>query len=199
MRIIFLSSFLVLFLIHCNVSNADTNDVLDIQGEKLRPNVEYYILPVFRGPGGGLTLAGRNGKCPFNVAQENLGVFNGLPLTFFPVNTSDEAIQASTDMNVAFSAVTICVQSTVWRLGGADSATGQRYVTTGGVVGNPGLSTLNNWFKIEKVMDDYKLVFCPSVCSFCKVICGDVGVFFEDGNRWLGLNDVPFLVMFKKV
>ncbi|KAJ8618595.1 hypothetical protein MRB53_014781 [Persea americana] len=198
MRTILLLSFLVCVLIHCKVSDAQTT-VLDIDGQKLQPNVEYYILPVIRGSGGGLTLANRNGSCPSNVAQVNNEVSNGLPLKFLLVNTSDEVIQASTDFNVVFSAATTCVQSTVWRLGGVDSMTGERYVRTGGVVGNPGRSTVSNWFKIEKYEDDYKLVFCPSVCSLCRVICGDVGVFIEDGNRWLGLSEVPFPVMFKKV
>ena len=197
MRTILLLSFLACVLIHCKVSDAQTT-VLDIDGQKLQPNVDYYILPVFRGRGGGLTLASRHG-CPFNVAQENNELSSGLPLKFLPVNTSDEVIQASTDLNVVFSAVTICVQSTVWMLGDVDSVTGQRYVTMGGVVGNPGLSTVSNWFKIEIYEDDYKLVFCPSVCSICKVICGDLGVFIEDGNRWLGVSEVPLPVKFRKV
>ncbi|CAL9753383.1 unnamed protein product [Musa acuminata subsp. burmannicoides] len=103
----------------------------------------------------------------------------------------------STDLNVWFAAETICVQSTVWRLGDAE-ATGRRYVVTGGLKGDPGLSTVSNWFKIERYGEsDYKLVHCPSVCRFCKVVCGDVGVFVEGGKRWLGLSDEPFPVMFK--
>ncbi|XP_058100013.1 kunitz trypsin inhibitor 5 [Magnolia sinica] len=190
---------LLSILFFWNAVEASTGTVvLDIAGKKLQPHVDYHILPVIRGRGGGLTLAARNGSCPFNVAQEKLEVSNGLPMTFLPVNSKDKVVSLSSDMNAVFSASTVCVQSTVWRLGDVDKVTGKRYVTTGGVTGNPGLSTVSNWFKIEKYNDDYKLVFCPSVCNFCKVICGDVGVLNEGGKRWLGLSDVPFPVMFKK-
>ncbi|KAL5983004.1 hypothetical protein ACLOJK_017084 [Asimina triloba] len=172
--------------------------VLDVQGKNLQPNVDYYILPVIRGRGGGLALATRNGSCPLSVAQERFEVSNGLPLTFRPVNSRDKVVSLSTDMNVVFSAVTICVQSTAWSLS-FDKATNRRYVSTGGEIGNPGRSTLSNWFKIEKYNNkDYKLVFCPGVCDFCKVICGDLGIFVEDGRRWLGFNGTAFPVMFKK-
>ncbi|RVW59413.1 Kunitz trypsin inhibitor 2 [Vitis vinifera] len=79
-----------------------------------------------------------------------------------------------------------------------DESSGQRFVTTGGVEGNPGRETLDNWFKIEKYEDDYKLVFCPTVCDFCKPVCGDIGIYIQNGYRRLALSDVPFKVMFKK-
>ena len=86
----------------------------------------------------------------------------------------------------------------MWKLG-YDESTGIRYITTGGVEGNPGRETLSNWFKIEKHGDDYKLLFCPTVCNFCKVICRDVGVYIQDGFRRLVLTTAePFRVMFKK-
>lgn len=67
----------------------------------------------------------------------------------------------------------------------------------GGVEGNPGRETLDNWFKIEKTDDGYKFVFCPTVCNFCKVICRDVGIFLDgNGMRRLALSDVPFSVIF---
>ncbi|KAK3001390.1 hypothetical protein RJ639_020839 [Escallonia herrerae] len=90
---------------------------------------------------------------------------------------------------------TIPVQSTVWKL---NSYSGQYDVTTGGVEGNPGRETIENWFKIEKYEDDYKLVFCPTVCNYCKVICKGVGILIQNGRRQLTLSNVPFKVMFKK-
>ena len=108
-------------------------------------------------------------------------------------------VRVSTDLNIKFSAATICAQSTVWRLANYDESTGQYFVTTGGVEGNPGPETVSNWFKIEKLNDDYKLVFCPGVCDVCKVICRDVGLYIDEhGTRRLALSDVPFVVMFRK-
>ncbi|GMN18987.1 hypothetical protein TIFTF001_042797, partial [Ficus carica] len=45
--------------------------VLDISGKRLRKGVDYYILPVIRGRGGGLKLANaRNKTCPLDVVQD---------------------------------------------------------------------------------------------------------------------------------
>jgi hypothetical protein len=178
---------------------AAPDPVLDIAGEKLRTGVGYYILPVIRGRGGGLTFAStRNKTCPLDVVQELHEVSNGLPVTFSPVNQTKGVVPVSTDLNIKFSASTICVQSTVWKLDKFDESRSQWFVTSGGVEGNPGRGTTSNWFKIEKHDRDYKLVFCPTVCNFCKVLCRDVGIYIEDGRRSLALSDVPFIVMFKK-
>lgn len=180
-------------------ADQEHDPVLDVDGQKLRTGSEYYILPVFRGRGGGLTLTPpRNGSCPFNVAQEQQEVDRGLPLKFTPVNPKEGVIRVSTDHNVKFSAVTICIQSNVWRLAAKDEATGQRFIAADGVEGNPGRETLSNWFKIHKYDDDYKLVFCPTVCNTCRPVCGEVGIYIEDGVRKLALNDEPFKIMFKK-
>ncbi|XAR64927.1 hypothetical protein NMG60_11008828 [Bertholletia excelsa] len=146
-----------------------------------------------------MTNTGKNGtKCPLDVAQAQHEVDLGLPLRFTPVNPKKGVIRESTDLNIKFSAASICVQSTVWKLSGYDQSTGQYFVTTGGVEGNPGRATLSNWFKISKYGDDYKLVYCPTVCSYCKVICKDVGIYYQNGIRLLALTNVPFEVMFKK-
>ena len=174
--------------------------VLDLDCKKVRTGADYYILPVIRGRGGGLALASTRSKtCPLHVVQERHEVSKGLPLTFSPVNQKKGGVRVSTDLNVNFSAATICVQSTVWNLDKFDDSIRHWFVTTGGVKGNPGRETTSNWFKIEKYEDRYKLVFCPTVCNFCKVLCKDVGIYIEDGRRHLALSDVPFMVMFKKV
>ncbi|KAK4857398.1 hypothetical protein QYF36_000047 [Acer negundo] len=182
-------------------ADASPDPVLDITGKKLRAGTDYYILPVIRGRGGGLTLASTGKEtCPLDVVQERHEVENGLPVTFSPVNIKKGVVRLSTDQNIKFSASTICVQSTVWKLDSHDDSLGQWFVTTGGVEGNPGRETTNNWFKIEKFDDDYKLVFCPSVCDTCRVLCRDIGIYIDQatGIRRLALSDTPLKVMFKK-
>ncbi|KAL6319895.1 hypothetical protein AAG906_036967 [Vitis piasezkii] len=158
-------------------AEAAPNPVLDIEGKKLRSEVDYYILPVIRRRGsGGLTLASTgNETYPLDVVQEQYEVSNGLTLMFIPVNPKKGVIRVSTDHNIEFSAATICVQSTVWKLE-YDESSGQWFFTTGWVEGNSGRGTLSNQFKIEKYEDDNNL----------------------DGYRHLALSDVPFKVMFKK-
>ena len=182
-------------------ADSSPDPVLDIASEKLHTGTDYYILPVVRGRGGGLTLASTgNETCPLDVVQERQEVDNGLPVTFSPVNIKKGVVRLSTDNNIKFSASTICVQSTVWKLDSHDDSLGQWFVTTGGVEGNPGRETTSNWFKIEKFDDDYKLVFCPSVCDTCRVLCRDIGIYIDQatGIRRLALSDTPFKVMFKK-
>ncbi|XP_073002474.1 kunitz trypsin inhibitor 5-like [Typha latifolia] len=191
----------IILLLTPSWAAASNDAVLDVDGGKLRPGVQYYVLPVIRGRGGGLTLSSHgNVTCPLYVRQESLEVKNGFPVTFSPVDPDDKIVRLSTDLNVQFSdVITICIQSLVWELGGVDEVTGRRYVLTSGQKGNPGKDTVSNWFKIEMYGErEYKLVFCPSVCEFCKVECGDLGVFDEDGVKWLGLNGMDFPVMFKR-
>ncbi|KAI3986358.1 hypothetical protein MKX01_002203 [Papaver californicum] len=189
------------------VISASSEAVRDIKGQALRKGVKYYILPVARGRGGGLALGKKlNGtQCPLEVVQAKREISNGFPLTFTPVNPKAQVIRVSIDLNVKFSASSICIQSMVWRLSDFDDSVSKWFIGTNGVAGSPGPQTTGNWFKIEKdgvVKNSYKLVHCPGVCNFCKVICKEVGIYFGvDRVRRLALindGERPFRVMFKK-
>lgn len=71
----------------------------------------------------------------------------------------------------------------MWRFGQVDATTGQRFVTTGGVQGNPGAGTIDNWFKIERFESAYNIVYCPTVCESCEVECKDAGIFLDDDRN----------------
>ncbi|XP_074371126.1 miraculin-like [Apium graveolens] len=200
-------SFSTLLILATNllVASAASIKVLDIDGQEVRPGINYYILPVVRGNGGGLKLySGRTSRCPMDVVQEPNELNRGIPVKFTPASPREPIVRASADLNIRFSGASICGQSTVWRLdGGRGAGSGQLFVSTGGVLGNPGGSTISNWFKIEKLPGRnnwYKLVYCPSVCSTCKPVCGDLGIVIEkSGTRRLALNTgKPFQVFFKK-
>ncbi|CAN8292756.1 unnamed protein product [Cochlearia groenlandica] len=194
-----MSSLLYIFLLcsafishHGATTEAAVEPVKDINRKRLESGVSYYILPVIRGRGGGLTMSITKTKtCPKTVSQDMYEVSKGLPLKFSPWDKS-KTIRVSTDLNFKFSA------SSIWKLDNFDEKTKQWFVSTCGVAGNPGRTTVDSWFKIEKYEDDYKIVFCPTVCNFCKVMCRDVGVFVKDGKRRLVLSDVPLKVMFKR-
>ncbi|KAJ7976150.1 Kunitz type trypsin inhibitor / miraculin [Quillaja saponaria] len=193
------SFLLIAFTSNPLLGSATPEPVLDISGQKVRTGVNYYILPVIRGRGGGLTLSTiGNNSCPLYVVQENLEVLNGRPATFSPVDKKG-VVHTSTDLNIRSSGIrTTCDQSTVWKL--LKQLTGVWFLSTGGVEGNPGVDTITNWFKIEKAEKDYKLVFCPSVCN-CQTLCRELGIFIDDnGKRYLSLNDKipPFPVNFKR-
>ncbi|KAK6157908.1 hypothetical protein DH2020_012156 [Rehmannia glutinosa] len=187
--------------------------VLDLDGNHLQTNTNYHILPLpaaAANDGGGLALSVKDPRrpCAPNVLQENDKTSVGLSLRFFPARDKKQfhqhIINSSVDLNIVFMAATVCVQRTVWRVAGPDWATRRRYVRSDGVLGRPGAETVGNWFKIEEVdngeIKGYKIVYCPSVCGNCRVECGEVGVFVENGRRWLGLGgELPLVIVFKKV
>lgn len=183
----------------CLVGATNTS-VVDVDGNQLLPNTKYYIYTPLGGGGLALSIRDRRYPCPPNIMQENGVASVGLALKIFPADGKQE-IDLQSDVNFAFMATTVCVQRTVWRLGDPDWATGRRYVRSGGVVGRAGAETVRNWFKIERFGEgrySYKIVYCPSVCSGCRVECGDVGVHVENGRRWLALGAQPLSIVFKK-
>ncbi|KAK4280557.1 hypothetical protein QN277_012170 [Acacia crassicarpa] len=176
-------------------AGAAPEQVVDTSGKKLRAGANYYVIPA--NDDGGLALASIGEECPMDVVA--VQGYSGVPLSFTPVNPKKGVVRVSTDLNVVFSANTDCPQSNVWKLDDYDDTTGQWFVTTGGVVGNPGSQTVSNWFKIEKYEEGYKLAYCPTVCSYCNVQCRDIGIYADsDGNQRLALSDSPYKVQFQR-
>ncbi|XP_019200089.1 PREDICTED: miraculin-like [Ipomoea nil] len=175
--------------------------VLDADGGRLQAGVNYLVLPVIPGRGGGLSPANINEKssCPRDIIQEASEIQTGFPVSFSPVDTATGSVPLSTDINVKFFTPTVCSNETVWRVGKYDEVLKRYFIVTGGVEGNPGPETIANWFKIEKLESDYKIVFCPSVCSICQVVCDDVGIYVgTGGTKFLALSDSPLVVKFKR-
>ncbi|XP_071692645.1 kunitz trypsin inhibitor 5-like [Rutidosis leptorrhynchoides] len=183
-----------------SVDSASFDSVLDITGKNLRAGVDYYVMPAAKrgGSGGGITAGrtGQNKTCAQGVAQLQTNKY-GLPLTFTPVDPKKHVIRLSTDVNIKFSGHNNCNESNIWKIN-YNEGVKQYFLILGGVEGNPGRETLDNWFKIEKTEDGYKFVFCPTVCNFCKVLCRDVGIFLDDtGMRRLALTlGDPFSLVF---
>ncbi|GJY52728.1 miraculin-like protein [Tanacetum coccineum] len=195
---LFLLAFILFFALSAN-SAPSPSPVLDAYGKYLQTGVEYYVMPAARdGESGGLLYAAvGNFTCPAGVAQFRTDEY-GDPLTFTPVNPKKGVIRLSTDVNIKFSGSTICHESNVWKFK-YDKNMKQYAVMMGGVEGNPGPETLDNWFKIEKTKDGYKFVFCPSVCSTCKVKCKDLGIVLGvNGMQRLAVSKDPLSVIFYK-
>nr|XP_043633653.1 kunitz trypsin inhibitor 5-like [Erigeron canadensis] len=196
------SLFIFIFLSILSLSSGQYSPtpVRDTDKNVLRVGTNYYIVPAVPGGGGGLITARGPGQlCPLEVAQQIGDKLNGSPLSFSPANPNkDGIIFESTDINIKFMDKS-CAPSTVWRVDDPNYF-GERYISTQGMLGRPGRETINNWFKIQKYEDHYKLVHCPSVCKTCKIVCEDIGIkISERGRRSLVLNKKPpFKVMFKK-
>ncbi|KAK7291285.1 hypothetical protein RIF29_06301 [Crotalaria pallida] len=178
-------------------ANAAPEQVVDTSGKKLRAGTSYYIVPATSDVLGGLALSGRGHKnCPLDVVA--VDGYQGQPLVFTPVNIKKGVVRVSTDLNIYFPVETTCPQfTTLWKLDDYDYSTGQWFVTTGGAFGNPGYQTINNWFKIEKYEEGYKLVYCPSVCKDCSYQCSDIGIYEDRYGKRLALSNVPYKVQFQ--
>ncbi|KAI5665180.1 hypothetical protein M9H77_24503 [Catharanthus roseus] len=186
---------ILLFLIHSSISAPEP--VLDTAGKKVRIATNYYILPATPGANGGIMVASTGNKtCPMDVVKAENGL--GYPFRFYPANYKKGVIRVSTDQNIVTDTYSSCYQPKVWKLDQYDPSTGKYFITTAYEEGNPGLRTIKNWFKIEKYgTGGYKFMYCPSVCSDCKVMCKDVGLFVKDGQTHLALAEEPFEVVFQ--
>ncbi|KAG2681548.1 hypothetical protein I3760_11G150800 [Carya illinoinensis] len=173
--------------------------VLDSEGRPLERGVEYYINPAITDNGGRFTLINRNNSCPFYVGQENVSGPKGFPVTFTPFAEEDTVIWENRDFRIAFSAATICVQSTAWKVGETDPETERRLIVTG--VDQSGLST-GNYFRIVKAAvggNIYEISWCPTdVCPICRFICGTAGGLVENGKRLLALDGSVLPVTFER-
>ncbi|XP_031475922.1 kunitz trypsin inhibitor 5-like isoform X2 [Nymphaea colorata] len=178
-----------------DLTKASTPHVLDIAGRPVQAGKGYYMLPVNDTQFGGLTGISEYGSCPFNVMLSASRFSNGSLLSIHPV-TGKGTVRLGIDLNMQFFLVTLCVDLSVWKLAKFDKETNHRFVTLGGLVGHPGADTVDNWFKIEKEGDHYKLVFCPTVCDSCSVVCGNLGTYTMDGRRLLALGDPALAVKF---
>ncbi|XP_022734369.1 21 kDa seed protein-like [Durio zibethinus] len=185
------------------VADATNEPVLDTDGEELRAGVKYYVVSPITGAGGGGLALGRltDKKCPEIVVQRRSDLENGTPVVFYNLDTNDDIVRLSTDLNVEFVPIRdrLCLTSTVWKIDDYDTSTGKWWVTTDGVKGNPGPHTLQSWFKIEKSGNfGYKFNFCPSVCESCITLCGDIGRYGHDGQIRLALAESGWPFVFQK-
>jgi hypothetical protein len=112
-------SFLLFFVcthsLFCAAAE-EPDAVRDTDGKKVRAGEKYYILPVMRGSGGGLTVSSFGKElCPLSIVQEQQEVKRGLPFTFTPANPKKGGVRVTTDPNFKFSAITISIESNIWK------------------------------------------------------------------------------------
>jgi hypothetical protein len=191
------------------LTEASPDQVLDTLGKNLRADANYYIIPAnpFTICGfvscfnisGAISLETTGESCPLDVVV--VKETPSLPLRFKPVSNKKGVIRVSTDLNIIFSHDAFdsrCPHnSLVWKID--TFSTEETIVTTGGVLGNPGSNTIDNWFKIEKYEDAYKFVYCPNVCLSCKHVCKDIGIYVDKTREMhLALTNVPFKVKFQR-
>lgn len=126
-------------------------------------------------------------------------------------NGNGIVVTESMALNIMFSSsLTICPESSIWKLGEADGVNERKYVMTG-----VAFYADRSLFSIESYGGNYTLVFCgetqvngpfdvsdigASRSGSRRAGCGYIGVYNEGGQpqQWLGLSDEPFLVRLKR-
>ncbi|XP_015069280.1 kunitz trypsin inhibitor 2-like [Solanum pennellii] len=174
--------------------------VFDISGNPLVKGSQYFIVPVSgRSNEGGLDVSSIRNTVDTLVVTQNAQSSAGNSLRFTPVDSNENIIRLSIDLNVKFMNIIFSDNmSTVWTIN-TRLIPQRNLVSVGGVEGNPGRDTLGNWFKIDKYEEAYKFVYCPGVCETCRPFCGDIGILVEPNNKrvlFVG-SDKPLKVTFE--
>ncbi|CAH1430420.1 unnamed protein product [Lactuca virosa] len=214
---------LFIFITILSLLSAASSIIYDSTGNKLLRGIPYYILPLLRGSGGGLTLS-QNTKdaCPLNVTQESFEVNNGGPFTFNPIILDEEIIRGAYPVSIEADVVNPCHGSNIWKVTTATAAkdddddllTNNKHkkkkdgdkevisvqiVTTGGEFNKP-----ESCFQVveDDVMpglQSYQIQHCPFKCGTTStdLTCYNVGVVRDaDGKGYLGRTDAIFPVVF---
>ncbi|XP_057723022.1 factor Xa inhibitor BuXI-like [Arachis stenosperma] len=185
--------FILFAFISIHLPSLATAELIDTDGNLIENDGSYYILPVFRGNGGGIgQTATGNETCPLTVVQQHSEVDNGLPIIIsspLKIRYLGEGIR----LDLSFSFVPLCTPiPSKWTLvKGLLEGEGAAVKLTGFYE-----NQVQGWFEIRKTLDVFKLSFCASSNNNCM----DIGVKRDDeGNRLLvTTEDNPFVVVFKK-
>ncbi|XP_054813852.1 kunitz type trypsin inhibitor 106-like [Prosopis cineraria] len=181
------------------LSQSDNASVLDTNGRPLQRGVEYYIKPAITDSGGRFTLIDRNNSCPLYVGQENTDLGEGQPATFSPYAGEDNVVKVNRDFTVVFSsAITLCLQSTQWKLGERDTTSGRRLIVTGSSNGDRDYTI---YFRIVEAQSEgsYNIRWCPTeVCPTCRFDCGTIGGLRENGKILAALDGNVLPVVFER-
>ncbi|XP_028786529.1 kunitz-type trypsin inhibitor alpha chain [Neltuma alba] len=179
-----------LFLFALPPSNL-AQELLDVDGEILRNGGSYYILPAFRGKGGGLELAKTEGEtCPLTVVQARSETDRGLPASIWsPPRIA--ILRPGFSLNIEFRPrnPSACHResSLQWKV-----EEESQQVKIASQDEQRGFGP----FRIRPYRDDYKLVYCEGSSDRCK----DLGISIdEENNRRLVVKDGdPLAVRFVK-
>lgn len=205
MKITLMSSLLLnLFIFTTTFSHLSTASVVDViydsAGNKLLKGVPYYVLPLLRGTGGGLTLSGNiNNTCPLAVTQEPFELSYGVPFIVTPIVFDEDFIRESYPVSIKADIADPCRGSKIWKVTTGDVAAAKT-VTVGGV-----LNTSESCFQV--VEDDmmpglrsYQIQHCPFKCGLNSTTsrsCYNIGVVSGAGGKgFLAPTDVIFPVVF---
>ncbi|XP_022023463.1 kunitz trypsin inhibitor 4 [Helianthus annuus] len=138
-------TFSIIFITALSLLSATSATIYDSSGNKLLRGTSYYIVPLLRGSGGGLTVSSQSHKnaCPLDITQEPFEVNNGVPFTFSPILLDAQVIREAYPVAIEADVINPCTGSTIWTVtteknhdhGWIDAFSDTRSEDIGGVLG----------------------------------------------------------------
>ncbi|KAJ7970142.1 Kunitz trypsin inhibitor [Quillaja saponaria] len=201
-----LTTCLVLFALITTkpwVVEADNSQVLDTDGNPVRWNRYYYILPIVIRHipwNGGLSLGWiAPNRCQLFVIQLRSG--DGLPVKLAPLTSRLPVVTTSSDLYFKFGTNDHqeCRLPLVWNL--LRSASRLWFLRANGpTIPNPNtLQGVNSVFRIEPYgLNSYKIVFCPENFDV-PTMCKGIGMYFSGNQLSLRDDTEPVRFVFKRV
>ncbi|XP_071732957.1 kunitz trypsin inhibitor 3-like [Rutidosis leptorrhynchoides] len=115
--ITFILLHVLIFTTTLSLQTTATAIIYDSSGNKLLRGIPYYILPLLRGTGGGLTLSQTTkNTCPLNVTQEPLELNQGIPFTFNPIILDEQSIHGAYPISIEADVSNPCHESNILKV-----------------------------------------------------------------------------------
>jgi hypothetical protein len=188
--------------------------IRDTDGDTVEFDSYYYVLPVGKSRGGGLTLSGRDGRdgrsCPIDVVQTSSRRDKGLPIKFSSLRSRAGYVTESAELQIVVDNDNhrdrTCARSTYWWVKEPENSWEDWTVKVGP---NPRESRQQDLsktvFQIHAFKYDYYfLAYCPSYddevnSKVSSDRCRYLGILEdEEGFRRLTLDAQPFMVKFDR-
>ncbi|MED6194574.1 hypothetical protein PIB30_029844 [Stylosanthes scabra] len=188
----FLALFFLLFAFTNKFKCVIAGTVFDTDNSPVKNGGDYYVLPVFEGEGGGVTIASIGLKLPLAVVQIPSQNILGLQVT---ISNSDGTMVIQTDgfLSIKFPNFG---DSSNWIVVLDDTAN-LWYVAIGDAQDYSSDRIRPGSFQINYYNDGYKFVFCSERNTSN---CEDVGIYTDGyGNNRLALNGEAFGIQFQSV
>ncbi|PWA54561.1 proteinase inhibitor I3 [Artemisia annua] len=187
---------------HNGTVHSNAADVIyDSAGNKLLRGVPYYVLPLFSGSGGGLTLSRTTiDSCPLDVTQEPFDLSKGVPFTITPNVFDEDYVREAYPVTIEADVTDPCRGSNIMKVTTSDNGTkGFKSATIGGESNKP-----ESCFQLVEAdmmpgLRSYQIQLCPFKCgtnTSTSLNCYNVGLVANDvGKKFLATTEVIYPVV----
>ncbi|GKF07830.1 proteinase inhibitor I3, partial [Tanacetum coccineum] len=189
-----LSLTLIVFALTHTLLHTNAADLIyDSAGNKLLRGVPYYVLPLFSGSGGGLTLSRTTiDSCPLDVTQEPFDLSKGVPFTITSNVFDEDYVREAYPVTIEADVTDPCRGSNIMKVT-SNETKGFRSATIGGESNKP-----ESCFQLVEAdmmpgLRSYQIQLCPFKCgtnTSTSLHCYNVGLVANDvGKKFLATTE----------